>query len=330
MALYYTVDVEYYSGLATTGTPLTTDGAQADDTVLLACDTIGSAVPGLTAAAGQSLVVRCPANCADGDGPVYTDGAYLIDSSVCPAAIHAGAITSANGGAFRVTLSAGAANRGTWLQSACTACWACWQALTLVLSRPVWLLWVAGQTLCRPALWRAENRVRWCFWQVGGQLPAPPALCHALLTAGRPRSATWLPTGPLNGGVTPDVYWGDLAANLNMAFEAVGALPAHTTFTVMRWGGTNRVARLEGSGENLKLVLPIDLSKGTNCGAVANSPCGRGKYLVTSVTAYRWTTGGSFTSDSAGTKPSTARINPPYTFVGEELLSWHASVAMRS
>lgn len=115
-----------------------------------------------------------------------------------------------------------------------------------------------------------------------------------------------------------------------MAFEAVGALPAHTTFTVMRWGGTNRVARLEGSGENLKLVLPIDLSKGTNCGAVANSPCGRGKYLVTSVTAYRWTTGGSFTSDSAGTKPSTARINPPYTFVGEELLSWHASVAMRS
>ncbi len=124
------------------------------------------------------------------------------------------------------------------------------------------------------------------------------------------------------GGVTPEGYPGalDATTNLNMAFEAVGALPTATTFTVMRWGGTNRVAQVTGSGATRKLVLPIDLSTSSKCGATQNSQCGDGKYLVKRVTAHRWVTGGSFTSDTAGTKTSTDRTQ--FTFVGEQMCAF--------
>ncbi len=120
VALYYTVDVEYYSGQRPDETVLTTGGAQADDTLLLACDTVGTAQR-LPAAAGESLVVRCPADCGTSDTTaVYSPSTklYLRPSSVCRAAVHAGLTATQP---FKLTLSAGTADANTqWITSECT------------------------------------------------------------------------------------------------------------------------------------------------------------------------------------------------------------------
>jgi len=106
-----------------------------------------------------------------------------------------------------------------------------------------------------------------------------------------------------------------------MAIVAVAALPHTDTFTIMRWGGTNRVVKEEGG----KLVLPIDLSKSSSCGAAGTSPCGNGKYVVKKVTAHRWLNGGLYTSDVTGRKDSAPRT--AFTFVGEPVRAgWVALV----
>lgn len=138
VALYYTVDVKYYSGTVDNSPatpnprPLTTAGL-AD--VVAQCSTTGQAA--LTAAQvtvepGASLVVRCPANadCAADTTAVHTstDGAYLFTSSVCRAAIHAGVISNTAGGTFRLTLAAGAdVGDRTWSTGKGIACmsWLC-------------------------------------------------------------------------------------------------------------------------------------------------------------------------------------------------------------
>ena len=121
MALYYSVEVDYYSGADVVPNPRTLAGPLAG-TTLLQCTTTGAATPGLVHAAGNSLSVRCPAGCntnTNNDRPVYssTAGVYLSASSVCRAAIHAGAIPAA-GGAFRVTLRTGAGVDRDWLEGA--------------------------------------------------------------------------------------------------------------------------------------------------------------------------------------------------------------------
>ncbi|PRW20926.1 fibronectin type III domain-containing [Chlorella sorokiniana] len=121
VALYYTVEVDYYSGKDVTPNPRTLAGVLAG-TTLLQCTDIGAATTGLTHADGNSLAVRCPAGCAANTGnnrPVYTSaaGAYLSASSICRAAIHAGVISDTSGGAFRVTLRTGGTLPRTWLQT---------------------------------------------------------------------------------------------------------------------------------------------------------------------------------------------------------------------
>ncbi len=114
--------MEYYSGLATTGTPLTTGGAQADDTVRLACTDTGQ--DALTNAAvavanGAWLVVRCDADCGTTDATaVYSASAklYLLPSSVCRAAVHAGVTATQP---FKLKLSTGSADANTDWLSAC-------------------------------------------------------------------------------------------------------------------------------------------------------------------------------------------------------------------
>lgn len=121
VALYYSVAVDYYSGRS--NTPSSLSGALAG-TRLLACGRTGQEAftdASVARTAGNSLAVRCPKDCASQAGPVYNDGSYLAASSVCRAAIHAGVITSAAGGAFRVTLRT-PGSRATWQTSACTGC----------------------------------------------------------------------------------------------------------------------------------------------------------------------------------------------------------------
>ncbi len=55
----------------------------------------------LPGASGPILTVLCPANGAIG-APIWGSGPYTTDSAICPAAVHAGAITVAKGG--RVTI----------------------------------------------------------------------------------------------------------------------------------------------------------------------------------------------------------------------------------
>lgn len=104
------------------------------------------------------------------------------------------------------------------------------------------------------------------------------------------------------------------ADNWNMAIVAVGSLPTTDTFTVMRWGGTNRVAYTDPA-DVTKLVLPIDLSKSSKCGAAQNSQCGNGKYVVKQVKAFPWSNGGSYVSTGAAVALATPRT--AFTFVGE-------------
>jgi hypothetical protein len=59
-------------------------------------------IPNLTNAVGASLLVNCPENCVS--GAVYGDGTYTVDSAVCVAAVHAGAITAAKGGKVTLTI----------------------------------------------------------------------------------------------------------------------------------------------------------------------------------------------------------------------------------
>ncbi len=101
--------------------------------------------------------------------------------------------------------------------------------------------------------------------------------------------------------------------------------PATNTFTVMRWGESGRVARFDSSYGVNKLLLPVDLSQ-AQCNGQA---CGRGKYLVTAVTAHPWHASDAYPADgqpgapengwpAAG--PGTIATEPMvgFTFMGEK------------
>ncbi|NOY26901.1 MAG: hypothetical protein GXP62_13600 [Oligoflexia bacterium] len=61
----------------------------------------------LTGAVGNSFYVMCPANCLTGS--VWGTGPYTRDSSICTAAVHGGAVTTA-GGLVKATILAGQPN----------------------------------------------------------------------------------------------------------------------------------------------------------------------------------------------------------------------------
>lgn len=125
-----------------------------------------------------------------------------------------------------------------------------------------------------------------------GKLEPPKA--HIFVTPANPSAVLLTTATAENGGVTAAELDGSPEPNLDMAFESVATLPDTATFTVMRWGGTNRVAQVQGSGEARKLVLPIDLSQAF-CRKDAQEqdvPCGIGKYVVKQVTAHRWVDSG--------------------------------------
>src|SRR5690606_3844651 len=50
---------------------------------------------------------ECPANCADTEYEVWGSEIYTLDSSLCAAAIHAGAISNADGGTVLTTWLSG-------------------------------------------------------------------------------------------------------------------------------------------------------------------------------------------------------------------------------
>lgn len=111
MAKYFLVGVSYYIG--NTATPLQTD--------TFACTTTAAATfAGQNRVEGASLVVNCPTGCAANTGsdrPVYSSAAnqYLITSSACRAAIHAGIISDTSGGPVQLTITAGGESTRTWL-----------------------------------------------------------------------------------------------------------------------------------------------------------------------------------------------------------------------
>ena len=98
------------------------------------------------------------------------------------------------------------------------------------------------------------------------------------------------------------------ADNWDMALTSATSLPTTTTFTVMRWGSAARDASIQTSDGAKQLVLPIDLTQGTNCGTGANQ-CGNGKYVVKSVTAHPWSGTSNFKTSTPDRTAS--------TFVGE-------------
>ncbi|MBI3395605.1 MAG: hypothetical protein HY042_07210 [Spirochaetia bacterium] len=61
----------------------------------------------LGAKAKSSLSATCPAGCAVAGGSVWGTGPYTTDSSICRAAIHAGVISDAAGGALKVHAKTG-------------------------------------------------------------------------------------------------------------------------------------------------------------------------------------------------------------------------------
>lgn len=63
------------------------------------CATQGQDITGAT---DDELLLHCPASCSTGS--VYGTGNYFDGSAVCRAAIHAGVITEAEGGAFRMKI----------------------------------------------------------------------------------------------------------------------------------------------------------------------------------------------------------------------------------
>ncbi len=65
----------------------------------LTCPSMGQTIIGQP---GTSLVVQCPANCAG--GRLWGTDVYTDSSTICTAAAHAGVITLAEGGIFRLTL----------------------------------------------------------------------------------------------------------------------------------------------------------------------------------------------------------------------------------
>ncbi len=71
--------------------------------VPLAC---GQAANTLEGGPGTTITVTCPANCTDGS--VWGTTTYSDDSSICTAAVHAGAISRAAGGTFDITIAPGA------------------------------------------------------------------------------------------------------------------------------------------------------------------------------------------------------------------------------
>lgn len=110
IAKYYLVQVSYFIG----------DAETVLQTNTFSCATTAKGTfAGQTPAAGTSLVVNCPGNCAGAASKVYTSaaGAYLFKSSVCRAAIHAGVISN-SGGPVQLALKAGSGTSRTWIQSA--------------------------------------------------------------------------------------------------------------------------------------------------------------------------------------------------------------------
>ncbi len=106
LAQYYSVEVDYYSGKAASKTlQLAVEAIATCATT--AKDVLQSAVK--TAAAGTTLVVRCPDQACT-TGAVYTseDNVYLFTSSICTAAVHAGV----TGRTVKLTLSEGVALAG--------------------------------------------------------------------------------------------------------------------------------------------------------------------------------------------------------------------------
>ncbi|HUS28600.1 MAG TPA: LCCL domain-containing protein [Kofleriaceae bacterium] len=67
-----------------------------------ACDQAAKDVPGNE---GTSWFMQCPAGCAE--GTVWGTDVYTDDSELCPAAVHAGAITAKDGGVVQVTWTPG-------------------------------------------------------------------------------------------------------------------------------------------------------------------------------------------------------------------------------
>ena len=57
-------------------------------------------IPNMPTSLGATLTVHCPQNCFQ--GTVYGDGTYTVDSAVCVAAVHAGAINAVKGGNVEV------------------------------------------------------------------------------------------------------------------------------------------------------------------------------------------------------------------------------------
>ncbi len=78
--------------------------AQADP-VDVACAQTAQSLVGM---AGDAFEVVCPADCAE--GRVWGTAIYSDDSSICRAAIHAGAVDAATGGPVTVTLHEGQAS----------------------------------------------------------------------------------------------------------------------------------------------------------------------------------------------------------------------------
>lgn len=85
----------YAQSLGTDGEPTTPAPALPDDgRVRIGCDH-GSGIVGST---GESLTVICPAGCGSAAFRLWGSNPYTSDSSICPAAIHAGVIPEAGGG----------------------------------------------------------------------------------------------------------------------------------------------------------------------------------------------------------------------------------------
>lgn len=86
------------------------------------CMTNAQALPGEP---GTTHDVVCPANC--GDATAWGSGIYSDDSSICTAAIHAGILTRAKGGAVRVTIAGGQESYAASTQNGVvTARWGAW------------------------------------------------------------------------------------------------------------------------------------------------------------------------------------------------------------
>lgn len=87
--------------------------------------TCSTAVQTIAGDAGASISVTCPAGCGASTawgGPIYSD-----DSSICTAAIHAGVIQAASGGAVTVTIAPGQASyAASSANGISTSSWGSW------------------------------------------------------------------------------------------------------------------------------------------------------------------------------------------------------------